>query len=148
MQAPHSSGQVPQHSGGPRAEQRVGHPRTELPAKDTQNRDDDKYYRWVEGECLKEYSNSATKWTAHTSTQTFVAAFNAIATAFAADNDVRTAKIEEFLLREAESAGVVNQAQAQESQQMGKTFSPMVWHKMQSRACTISSSSKAQWHHA
>jgi hypothetical protein len=107
MQAHQSSETAPQQKGGPTAEQRVGHPRTETPAEDKKNRDDDRYYRWVEGECLNEYSKSAAQWAAHTSTEAFTEAFKAIAIKYAADNNARTAKIEEFLLTEAEIAGVI-----------------------------------------
>lgn len=107
MHAPNASGQAPQRKGGPQAEQRVGHPGTEIPAMEKSNIPEDKFYRWVEGECLKDYSNSAAKWAAHSSTQDFTSAFNAIYTEYAADNNVRTTKIEEFLLKEAETAGVI-----------------------------------------
>jgi hypothetical protein len=54
-----------------------------------------------------EYSASATKWTSHTSSPEFAAAFKATAAKFADDNDARAAEIEAFLLEEASKAGVV-----------------------------------------
>jgi hypothetical protein len=35
-------------------------------------------HHWIEGECVAEYINSAKKWEAHTSTDTFAAKFNMI----------------------------------------------------------------------
>ena len=45
-----------------------------------------KSYRWIEGECLTEYSASAAKWKQHTSTVEFAKAFTAIAKTYANEN--------------------------------------------------------------
>ena len=56
---------------------------------------------------MKEYGTSAVKWKSHTSTMEFAAEFRAILTAYEDDNDLRSAKLEEFLLAEATRAGVL-----------------------------------------
>lgn len=51
---------------------------------------------------------SIAKWKAHSDRQEFVQEFEAITLQYSYDNDMRTTKIEEFLLTEAQKAGVVN----------------------------------------
>ena len=91
----------------------VGHPTQEdedssPPETNTQAAVGMKRYKWIEGESLKEYSASAHKWKAHTSTTEFAAAFTDILTANAEDNELRSTRVEEFLLAEATAAGVLH----------------------------------------
>jgi hypothetical protein len=55
-----------------------------------ENTEEKKSYRWIEGECLAEYSASAAKWKQHTSTVEFAEAFTAIAKTYATDNALRS----------------------------------------------------------
>ena len=101
------------HRPGPQADMRVGHPTQEdedssPPETNTQAAVGMKRYKWIEGESLKEYSASAHKWKAHTSTTEFAAAFTDILTANAEDNELRSTRVEEFLLAEATAAGVLH----------------------------------------
>jgi hypothetical protein len=50
---------------------------------------------------------SAYKWKAHTSTEKFATEFDQITKDFAKDNELRTKKVEDFLIAEAKKAGVV-----------------------------------------
>jgi hypothetical protein len=50
---------------------------------------------------------SAVKWKAHTSTAVFASKFDSITEQFASDNELRSQKIEEFLIAEAKSIGVI-----------------------------------------
>ncbi len=50
---------------------------------------------------------SANIWKAQTSTDTFATAFDAITNNYKHDNDLRTSKVEEFLITEAKAAGVI-----------------------------------------
>lgn len=114
-------------SARPPAEERVSHPRKTSPAEDKTERKQQKSYRWIEGTCLKEYGTSAAKWKAHTSTQAFREAFETIATEFAHDNNERSARIEEFLLDEATTAGVVAvsyKSSAKNPNKWAKHFAP------------------------
>ena len=64
-------------------------------------------YIWIGGEDTIEYMNSAKVWKAHTSTDQFAAKFLEITMDHAANNDRKTEIVEEFLLAEAITAGVV-----------------------------------------
>jgi hypothetical protein len=68
---------------------------------DTPTQNENTTYRWVEGENLKEYGSSAAKWQNYTATPEFSTKFRAMLTAYEENNDIRSAKIEEFLLIEA-----------------------------------------------
>ena len=92
---------------GPQAAQRVGHPRNTSPEDETDHSNNNKSYRWIEGECLLEYSKSATKWKQHTNTQEFTDAFLRTIHLTAEDNERQTANLETFLLDEAIAAGVI-----------------------------------------
>lgn len=92
---------------GPQATQRVGHPRNTAPADATEKYKSNRSYKWIEGKCLREYNTSATKWKQHTSTHEFTESFQQIMQAHAEDNELRTDKIETFLLDEAIAAGVM-----------------------------------------
>jgi CRISPR/Cas system-associated protein Csx1 len=50
---------------------------------------------------------SAAKWKAHTSTSIFATEFDKITNRYAADNELRSKKIEDFLIREAKKAEVI-----------------------------------------
>jgi hypothetical protein len=89
----------PSSTEGPQASQRVGHPRNTAPDDETDHSNNTKSYRWIEGECLLEYSKSATKWKQHTDTQEFTDAFQHIIQANATDNERLTGKIEAFFAR-------------------------------------------------
>jgi hypothetical protein len=100
---------------GPLAETRVGHPTPDTPAqKHTEALDlkhtrkaEQKIFKWKKGDCLANYNASAQAWAAHTTTPEFATAFTAVSDLYQHSNDLREAKIEEFLLREATNAGVV-----------------------------------------
>jgi hypothetical protein len=47
------------------------------------------------------------KWKEHTSTDNFAAAFQNIMDKYSADNEERAGKIEEFMITEAQKAGVI-----------------------------------------
>jgi hypothetical protein len=66
----------------------------------------EKHY-WIEGKCVAEYMNSAKIWKAHTSSTTFAEGFNKIIKDYEHDNDLRTSKVEDFLILEAQTAGVI-----------------------------------------
>jgi hypothetical protein len=51
--------------------------------------------------------DSAKIWKAHTSTTTFAAAFDRVTEDNKQDNNVRTKRVEEFLITEAKAAGVI-----------------------------------------
>jgi hypothetical protein len=51
--------------------------------------------------------NSAKKWKAHTSTTSFATAFDEVTKQYEDDNNLRTEKLEEFLIKEAKTAGVI-----------------------------------------
>jgi len=74
---------------------------TNTQSDDTPTQNEMTTYRWVEGESLKEYSSSAAKWQNYTATPEFATKFRAMLTAYEENNDTRSAKIEEFLLKEA-----------------------------------------------
>jgi hypothetical protein len=114
-------------SARPPAEERVSHPRKTSPAEEKTERTQKKTYRWIEGTCLKEYGTSAAKWKAHTSTLAFSEAFETIAKEYAHDNNARSARIEEFLLEEATTAGVVAvsyKSSAKNPNKWAKHFAP------------------------
>jgi hypothetical protein len=101
------------HRPGPQADMGVGHPTQEdedssPPETNTQAAVGMKRYKWIEGESLKEYSASAHKWKAHTSTQEFADAFIEIINTYAEDNELRSERVEDFLLAEATAAGVLH----------------------------------------
>jgi hypothetical protein len=50
---------------------------------------------------------SARTWKAHTSTDQFATKFNELSVKFHDDNETRTQRVEEFLIEEAITAGVV-----------------------------------------
>jgi hypothetical protein len=58
-------------------------------------------HHWIKGNCVAEHNQSAKIWKAHTSTETFAAAFNQITRAYNEDNELRTTKVEAFLIAEA-----------------------------------------------
>ena len=92
---------------------RVGHPTQEVedssqPETNINAAVGIKSYKWIDGEFLKEYSVSAHKWKAHTSTNKFAAAFTELINTYAEENKLRSAKVEEFLLAEASAAGVLH----------------------------------------
>jgi hypothetical protein len=89
------------------ADKRAGHPMEETPGKQNTKNVDTVSYRWIEGDCLKNYSSSAVIWKAHTSTPEFQEAFTAIAQQHQEENETRATKIEEFLMKEATLAGVL-----------------------------------------
>ena len=97
----------PSSTEGPQAAQRVGHPRNTSPEDETDHSNNKKSYRWIEGECLLEYSKSATKWKQHTNTKEFTDAFLRTIHSTAEDNERQTANLETFLLDEAIAAGVI-----------------------------------------
>jgi hypothetical protein len=72
---------------GPQAAQRVGHPRNSSPENAAEHSNKNRTYRWIEGECLQEYSKSATKWKQHTDTIEFTDAFQSIIQANTEDNE-------------------------------------------------------------
>jgi hypothetical protein len=67
-----------------------------------------KRYRWRSGDCLANYGNSAKTWQEFSSTAEFAAAFKAIVNDETLTNDARAARVEEFLLDQATSAGVLD----------------------------------------
>jgi hypothetical protein len=67
-----------------------------------------KRYRWRSGDCLANYGNSAKTWQEFSSTDEFAAAFKAIVNDATLTNDTRAARVEEFLLEQATSAGVLD----------------------------------------
>jgi hypothetical protein len=64
-------------------------------------------YTWIGGDDTTEYMRSARTWKAHTSTDQFAAKFKAISDKLHDDNETRTTRVEEFLIEEAITAGVV-----------------------------------------
>jgi hypothetical protein len=76
-----------------KAEQRKGKPKLQ--------------YKWIEGASIEEYNISALKWKEYTSTDEFAASFNKIMEEYKDHNDKRAKNIEEFMLEEAQKAGVV-----------------------------------------
>jgi hypothetical protein len=66
-------------------------------------------FRWRTGECLATYGTSAKIWAAHSSTDAFEAAFNAIIDDATITNDDRADRVEKFLLSEAVTAGVLDE---------------------------------------
>ena len=50
---------------------------------------------------------SAAKWKAHTSTTEFAKKFNEVTSKYAANNEERTRKMEDFLIAEAQRAEVI-----------------------------------------
>lgn len=91
----------------PLADQRAGHPMADTPGIQQTQDEHICTYRWIEGDCLKNYSSSAIAWKTHTATPEFHAAFAAVAKKYEDDNATRAAKIEEFMLAEAMVAGVL-----------------------------------------
>jgi Asp-tRNA(Asn)/Glu-tRNA(Gln) amidotransferase C subunit len=65
------------------------------------------HYEWIGREDTQEYMQSIEKWRKHTSEETFATEFNRITEQFKDNNDLRTEKIETFLINEAMLAGVV-----------------------------------------
>ncbi len=66
-------------------------------------------YRWVDGTNLADYSHSWREWNRYSDSPTFASEFEAVIDANAHDLDSLAAAVESFLLREAQSAGVVTQ---------------------------------------
>ncbi len=66
-----------------------------------------KRYIWIGGEDTIEYMRNVDKWKAHTSSETFATTFQQITEEFKDQNELRTERVEEFLVREAIEAGVV-----------------------------------------
>jgi hypothetical protein len=54
-----------------------------------------------------EYMESVRKWKLHSNMDSFTSEFNGIIAQFSYDNNTRSRKIEEFLIREAKKAGVI-----------------------------------------
>lgn len=65
-------------------------------------------YRWHTGDCLATYGTSANTWRAYSSTEEFAAAFRVIVDDDTLTNDTRATRIEDFLLDQASTAGVVD----------------------------------------
>jgi hypothetical protein len=65
-------------------------------------------YRWRTGDCLANYGNSAKIWTEFSSTDDFAVGFMAIIVDEELTNDIRAAKVEEYLLEQATKAGVLD----------------------------------------
>ena len=65
-------------------------------------------YRWRTGDCLANYGSSARIWTEFSSTDEFAAGFTAIIVDEGMINDIRAAKVEEYLLEQATKAGVLD----------------------------------------
>jgi hypothetical protein len=66
-------------------------------------------FRWRTGECLATYGNSAKIWAAHSSTEAFEASFQTIIDDASLSNDDRADRVEQFLLAEAVTAGVLDE---------------------------------------
>jgi hypothetical protein len=66
-----------------------------------------KRFTWIGGEDTVEYMRSANVWKAHTSTDQFATRFKEITDEFRDDNELKTTRVEDFLLEEAITAGVV-----------------------------------------
>jgi hypothetical protein len=66
-------------------------------------------FRWRTGECLAMYGTSAKTWAAHSSTEAFEASFQAIIDDATLSNNDRADRIEECLLSEAVTAGVLDE---------------------------------------
>jgi hypothetical protein len=65
-------------------------------------------YRWRTGDSLQKYGTSAKTWNAYSSTDEFKAAFTAIIDDESITNDIRLDRVEEFLIDQATTAGVVD----------------------------------------
>lgn len=77
------------------------------PARHHTSKADTTRYKWVQGDCLAEYNQSAIHWKAHTSTSEFTTAFQEINAIHIKDNEAHTAHIEQFLISKAIKAGVL-----------------------------------------
>ena len=65
-------------------------------------------YESIGRDNTKEYMDSIHKWKIHSSSSSsFSKSFDAITDRYKEDNELRTIKIEEFLIQEAKTAGVV-----------------------------------------
>jgi hypothetical protein len=73
---------------------------------------DDLRYRWREGDCLADYGKSAKVWHEFSSTNEFAAGFMAIIVDDKLTNDARAARVEEYLLKQATEAGVLEVSSA------------------------------------
>ena len=64
-------------------------------------------YEWIGRDNTKEYMDSIHKWKIHSNSSSFSKSFDAITDRYKEDNELRTIKIEEFLIQEAQKAGVI-----------------------------------------
>ena len=64
-------------------------------------------YEWIGRDNTKEYMDSIHKWKIHSNSSSFAKSFDAITDRYKEDNELRTIKIEEFLIQEAQKAGVI-----------------------------------------
>ena len=64
-------------------------------------------YEWIGKDNTKEYVESIHKWKMHSNNSSFTWACDTITELYKNDNELRTTKIEEFLIQEAHKAGVV-----------------------------------------
>jgi hypothetical protein len=64
-------------------------------------------YEWIGKENTRAYMNSITKWKIHSNTSNFTQQFEEITTGYSDNNELRTIKLEEFLIAEAKKAGVI-----------------------------------------
>jgi hypothetical protein len=81
-------------------------------------------FRWRTGECLATYDNSAKTWAAHSSTEVFATTFQAIIDDATLSNDDRADRVEEFLLSEAVTAGVLDELSSRK-----EVTNPNKWDK-------------------
>ena len=81
-------------------------------------------YRWLTGDCLANYGNSAKLWTEFSSTDEFAAGFMAIVVNEKDRNDMRAARVEEYLLEQATKAGVLDVSSTRR-----KFINPNKWDK-------------------
>jgi uncharacterized membrane protein len=94
-----------------------------------------KIFKWVEGTNVYNYAQSAHTWTEYTSKDEFKAKFKTLVENTTLSNDERAAQVEEFLLQEAISAGVVKEIKItvpKNPNKWGKTLAP--WYTDTCRA--------------
>jgi hypothetical protein len=64
-------------------------------------------YEWIGKDNTKDYMESIAKWKAHSNRASFTLNFDAITAKYRTDNNLRTSKIDDFLIAEALKAGVL-----------------------------------------
>jgi hypothetical protein len=95
----------------------------------------EKIFKWVEGTNIQNYAQSAQTWTEYTSKVEFTAKFKTLVENTTLSNDERAEAVEEFLLQEAISAGVVKEIKVtvpRNPNKWGKTLAP--WYTETCRA--------------